>query len=291
MRYLFVLQSSPINQGVVCPQSHGVRSAFGFYGDFRRHNTQFYQSNSFDIPVISMLDDEHESTMNKPTLSDRHIAFVHEQRLRIAGVVWMCAVQFFVAQAVAQSRWTTPFSLATNYISDLGNTTCGVYTGTGAFVCSPWHAVMNVSFVLQGVIIALGTVLARPAFAHGCTSNWVSVLLGITALCMVGVGLFPEDVNYRMHVISAGTQFITGNTAMLVFGIAARHGRHWRLFSSFSICFGVLGLAATGLFAQGYGLGLGVGGMERVAAYTLPLWLIAAGALMAKQRVGLMPLH
>jgi hypothetical membrane protein len=218
--------------------------------------------------------------MNKPTLPKRDVAFVHERRLRIAGGVWMSAVQFFVAQAVAQSRWTTPFSLATNFISDLGNTSCAVYAGSNAFVCSPWHTVMNASFALQGIIIAVGTVLARPAFAHRRACNWVGVLLGITALSMVGVGLFPEDVNHGAHVISAGTQFITGNTAILVFGIAARHGTQWRMFSSFSICFGALGLAATGLFAQGYGLGLGVGGMERIAAYTLPIWLITAGALM-----------
>lgn len=221
-----------------------------------------------------------------PTNIPIGVLSVHDQRLKIAGVVWMSAVQFFVAQAVAQSRWTTPFSLATNFISDLGNTTCGLYAGSGAFVCSPWHALMNVSFALQGIIIAVGTLLARPAFACKHVRNWVSLLLGITALCMVGVGLFPENVNHGAHVISAGTQFITGNSTMLIFGISVRHSTQWRLFSCFSICFGALGLAATGLFSHGYGLGLGVGGMERVAAYTLPLWLIVTGALMAKLPVG-----
>ena len=66
-----------------------------------------------------------------------------------AGIVWIGAIQFFVAQVVVQSRWTTRYSLSINYISDLGNTTCGVYAASGQFVCSPWHAVMNASFVLH----------------------------------------------------------------------------------------------------------------------------------------------
>ena len=49
--------------------------------------------------------------------------------------------------------------------------------------------------------------------------------------------------------------------------------------------FGITGLLATALFAQGYGLGLGVGGLERVAAYTLPVWLITGGALIVSKRL------
>jgi hypothetical membrane protein len=203
-----------------------------------------------------------------------------------AGIIWICAAQFFVAQVIAQSRWTTPFSLATNYISDLGNTTCGLYPAvTGSYVCSPWHTLMNISFVLQGVIILIGAVLARPALAGLRWRAVIFLLLVVTALGMVGVGLFPEDVNNRAHVISAGTQFITGNAAMIVFGIAANRVERWRAFAVVSIVLGITGLLATALFPRGYGLGMGVGGMERVAAYTLPVWLITAGVLIVRKHL------
>jgi hypothetical membrane protein len=205
--------------------------------------------------------------------------------MTVAGAIWICAAQFFAAQVIAQSRWTTPFSLATNYISDLGNTTCGLYPAvTGKYVCSPWHTLMNISFVLQGIIILFGALLARPAFAGLRWRGLVFPLLILTALGMFGVGLFPEDVNNGAHVVSAGTQFITGNAAMIVFGIAANQVKRWRAFAVFSITFGITGLLATALFPQGYGLGLGVGGMERVAAYTLPVWLMTAGVLMVRKR-------
>jgi hypothetical membrane protein len=211
-------------------------------------------------------------------------------RVTAAGVIWICAVQFFAAQVITQARWTTPFSLATNYISDLGNTTCELYPAVvGLYVCSPWHTLMNISFVLQGVIILVGAALARPAFAGLRWKTLVFALLVVTALGMVGVGLFPEDVNNRAHVISAGAQFITGNAAMIVLGIAANRAQQWRAFAVFSIAFGIAGLLATGLFAHGHGLGLGVGGMERVAAYTLPVWLITTGTLIVRKRLISMP--
>ena len=211
-------------------------------------------------------------------------------RLTTPGVIWICAAQFFVAQVVVQSRWTTPFSLATNYISDLGNTTCGLYPHVaGGYVCSPWHTLMNMSFVVQGAIILVGAVLARPAFSGRRWVAVVFVLLAATGLGIAGVGLFPEDVNNGAHVISAGTQFITGNAAMIVFGVAANREKRWRAFAVVSTALGITGVVATALFAQGYGLGLGVGGMERVAAYTLPVWLITSGVLMVRMHPNLTP--
>lgn len=200
----------------------------------------------------------------------------------IAGAVWTCAAQFFVAQAAAQSRWTTPFSLSTNYISDLGNTTCGVYAGSGLFVCSPWHDLMNASFVLQGAIIMAGALLASAALGRGLSAYATVLLLWVTGVGMIGVGLFPEDVRHAAHVASAATQFVTGNAAMIVFGEWALRTPS-RGFAWYSIFSGVAGLAATALFSQGYGLGLGVGGMERVAAYTLPVWLIASGIRLVRR--------
>ncbi len=208
-------------------------------------------------------------------------------QMTVAGIIWMCAAQFFVAQVIAQSRWTTPFSLATNYISDLGNTTCGLYPAiSGSYVCSPWHTLMNISFALQGVIILIGAVLARPAVAGLRWRAFIFLLLLVTALGIVGVGLFPENVNNRAHVISAGIQFITGNTAMIVFGIAANRVKRWRAFAVASTALGITGLLATALFAQGYGVSMGMAGMERVAAYTLPVWLITSGALIVRKCLG-----
>ena len=94
---------------------------------------------------------------------------VHAAGIIAGAFVWIAAVQFFVVQVIAQSAWTTPYSLLHNYISDLGNTACADYLVGEAlrYVCSPLHWLMNVSFFLQGVIIIVGAMLLAPAMRSG----------------------------------------------------------------------------------------------------------------------------
>lgn len=198
-------------------------------------------------------------------------------RYRIGGGIWICAIQFFIVQALTQAQWTTPFSLKTNYISDLGNTICALYPiHNGVYVCSPWHALMNMSFVLQGIIIFSGATLIRHVLQTRLQTA-TYILMVITAIGMVGVGVFPENENNSAHILSAGTQFITGNTAMVIIGGVCMMAHRWRKYALFSMSLGIIGLLATWLFSNEYFFSLGIGGMERVAAYTLPIYLICTG--------------
>src|SRR5262249_45155354 len=86
----------------------------------------------------------------------------------LRSIVWVLAVQLFISPAVAQSAWTKPFSLRQNFISDLGNTTCVVYPlDSNSYVCSPWHAWMNASFIVLGLTILFGGALVPKAFPPG----------------------------------------------------------------------------------------------------------------------------
>jgi hypothetical membrane protein len=195
---------------------------------------------------------------------------------RIGAAAWVCSVQFFVAQAVVAWAWTTPFSLRDDYISDLGNTACGPFLvgRKELFVCSPWHAAMNASFLALGAGIALGAALVRAGFRPGWQREAGLALVGLAGLGLLLVGWYPEDINLAAHKAGAGVQFIGGNLGVVVLGWAA--GRRWLARASFAL--GAAGLAATLLFVLEIYLGLGVGGMERVAAYALPVWTILAGA-------------
>jgi hypothetical membrane protein len=204
--------------------------------------------------------------------------------LQLGAIVWMLAIQFFIMQLVVQSAWTTPFSLATNYISDLGNTTCGPYpVGSSMYVCSPWHAWMNASFIVLGAIILVGAALIYRAFPSGRTRTAGLALLALAGPGEILVGLFPENVNITPHTIGAAAHFVSGNLGIVLLGIAiAATGRQTQLAVS-SISLGSAGLLATALFVSGHYLGLGIGGMERIAAYPLPLWLIVVGVSVARQ--------
>ncbi len=204
--------------------------------------------------------------------------------VRLGAVVWIGAAQFFAMQAVVQLRWTTPFSLLHNYISDLGNTACGPYPGDSRmYVCSPWHAWMNASFILQGLIIAAGALLVRDVFPRGAARATGILLLVVGGLGNVAVGVFPENVNIVCHSLGAAGILVLGNLAMIPLGAILGRERRRPVLAGSAVFCGVAGFLATVLFVSGRVMGLGVGGMERVAAYALPLWLIAAGVSFARR--------
>src|SRR6266540_3927025 len=86
---------------------------------------------------------------------------------------WLLTLVYFAAQPVVAAAWDPPYSVAANTISDLGNTSCGVFDrpdGTSAYVCSPRHTLMNATFVVTGLLTTAGAVLgdgsAGPHSAH-----------------------------------------------------------------------------------------------------------------------------
>ena len=118
----------------------------------------------------------------------------------LAAMLCATAVQFFIAQAIVQLGWTTPFSLRENFISDLGNTTCGPYPLDSAmYVCSPWHAWMNASFVLFGAQIIAGTILffRSAPFSLARTLGWALIFLAGPGVILVG--LYPENESIELH--------------------------------------------------------------------------------------------
>ena len=222
--------------------------------------------------------------MNDRTPITAGVAPRADRAIVLGAVAWVSSIQFFVTQWVVQSAWTAPFSLARNYISDLGNTTCGPFpSGPGMLVCSPWHAGMNASFVVVGLTVVLGAALLRDAFRPTRLSWWGLALVAFAGLGFVLVGLFPEDVSFPPHRLGAALQFICGNLGQVVLGAAMpgfRRGKGWAVYS---IASGLVGMSATALFASGHSLGLGIGGMERLAAYPLPVWTIVMGIAVIRR--------
>jgi hypothetical membrane protein len=205
----------------------------------------------------------------------------------LGACVWIFAVQFFVTQAVVQSAWVTPFSLTQNFISDLGNTTCGFYPkDSDMYVCSPWHARMNASFILLGLTILIGGALLRSAFPPQRSRAAGLLMLALAGAGIIAVGLFPEDTNIAYHRLGAAAHFVLGNLAMAALGISWWAARRRAGLAAYSIASGVVGLLATALFITEHYLGLGIGGMERLAAYPLPVWLIVIGISCLRNPVG-----
>jgi len=195
--------------------------------------------------------------------------------------------QFFVVQGVVQSAWTTPFSLAHNMISDLARETCGpLFRAPGLEVaCSPWHGLMNASIIANGFLIPLGVWLTRRCWP---VARIMAIALGIITLTAPGhvlVGGWPSDTGPTIHLIGAGSILVLGNPGMVLAGLALWPARRGEALAS--LILGLGGIAGTLLFLNEIGLGIGLGGMERVAFYPLTIWCGVMGlALLRRNRSG-----
>ena len=191
---------------------------------------------------------------------------------RLGALLWIACLQYFLAEAVTASAWGGGYSFGHNYISDLGALRCE------AGLCSPWHAVMNTSFVTQGCLMIGGAALLRPVFGGGHWTRAALILTATAGLGVIGVGLAPEDFAPGAHYFSAGINIFSANAATLCMGMALRAARpHW--LGALGLTVGALGMAAFAVLAAKIGVGLGVGIVERAAADPFAVWLALLGGL------------
>ncbi|MDY7558926.1 DUF998 domain-containing protein [Cryobacterium sp. 10C3] len=185
---------------------------------------------------------------------------------------------------ITASAWTTPFNWSTNVISDLGNTACGEFAvhGPTAWVCSPLHNLMNASFVLTGILTIIGTILLWGLWPKRRMVTVALVLLIIAGVGKIMVGLVPEDANAALHTLGA-TNLTLGSVAIVLLSISIY--RQNRVLAITGLIASLVGIAGGGFFAtaQYIGpsatLGLGLGGIERVAGYPANLWILLIGIL------------
>jgi hypothetical membrane protein len=195
----------------------------------------------------------------------------------LGPLIWFATLEYFVIQLVVAADWPMPYSWLRNAISDLGNTRCGVYGGR--YVCSPQHALMNFAFIALGVLMAAGAPLIHQEFRERRFAVVGFCGMAIAGLGTILVGLAPENVNHTFHVVGAAGPFLVGNAALIVLSCTLALPMSVRSLTGVAGGVGLVGLV---LFALGVDLGLGVGGMERVAAYPQTIWLIIFGVYMSK---------
>jgi hypothetical membrane protein len=200
--------------------------------------------------------------------------------VKAGAVAWIIGTPaFFSAQLITQAAWRTPYSWATNAISDLGAVHCAS-TGTAnpppRYVCSPLHTVMNTSAITLGVLLAAGAVLTGPAWGRGAVSRTARVLFVAAGAGFVLASLNPEDVNLNLHVLGAFLIMGIGSIGFVLAGLTRRDSQIGQL-RTLTLPLSALSVAATWLMFSHHTPVLGYGGMERVALYPLLCWTVIAG--------------
>jgi len=165
------------------------------------------------------------------------------------------SIQFIIAMIMAEALYPG-YSISDNWISDLG-------VGSTALI-------FNLSIILFGsLVIAASYIIFKKSNNIRLTG-----LLFLAGAGAVMVGLFPEDQGL-IHVVAAATAFMAGGLTALISFWYTEPPFRW-----FSIFLGTFSLAAMALYISGVYMGIGPGGMERLIAYPIILWLICYGGYL-----------
>ncbi|MEU8245139.1 DUF998 domain-containing protein [Nonomuraea sp. NPDC048916] len=191
----------------------------------------------------------------------------------------MATILYFPVQLVVALAWPQPYSLMVNTISDLGITTCGMsnpFPGREVFACSPRHLLMNMGFLVVGVMTAAGAVLTWRVWPRRRLTTTALLCVITAGVGGVLVGIAPSDIAPQLHSVGALFQ-VPGVIAPLLLGLALRHQRP-RL-GAFSIIIGAIGVVGTALFALQPSANW-FGALERLALDPFTLWTFVLGSAL-----------
>ncbi len=195
--------------------------------------------------------------------------------VKVAGVIFLIAVaQFVLGLTIAEALYPG-YSIHGNYVSDLG--------------IGPSSVVFNSSAFLLGLLALIGAYL----LIHVPNFKTVNIHFFIMAIGVMGVGLITKQYTVPHAAVSSIAFFFAGLSAIA----SAKFVK--QPFSFLGIVLGAMTIGALGLFSIGIitsgsmtsdiaydsilYLGLGPGGMERMIAYPVLMWLAGFGGyLVAK---------
>ena len=210
-------------------------------------------------------------------------------RWSIGAASWAVSGLLLPLQVLVAWQWPNGYSIAENAISDLGVTTCGIFSDYAAAarpVCSPWHALFNSGVVASGVLIAVGAVLLYGRWSS-LAGRAGLILAAVSAVLVAAVGLAPWDVLPDVHDVAALAQALTQWVAMLQLAIAAGRGA-FRVITLATVAVSIVSFTAFLLTLEGAGpVVLPLGIAERLAFDTLTLWTASVGVrLLLAPRTG-----
>jgi len=204
----------------------------------------------------------------------------------LGPIYWILCFQYFIVQLFVAIRWQYNYNILHNSISDLGNSSCGIYSDR--YICSPLYVLMNISFILLGLFMMTGSIFIYQKFKKTKLNLIGFSFIFLAGLGSILVGLFPENTVSIMHLTGAFLSFFIGNIGILIIGIKLEQSKKLRIYT---ILTGVITLIALMLYVTHHYLGIYSGGMERITAYPQTIWLIVVGIYLVDLCVSKEPIN
>lgn len=231
-----------------------------------------------------MDDSFHASLMTAVAIAAAVVLILVRKNNKISFIIgfisWIALSLYFVIEAFVIRAATAPYSFLKQPMSDLGVTICGIETYPLAFyeICSPYHWLMNWTFFLTGLLIFAGAVLLHPLWPQSRASTVSTVCISIFGISYLMSGIFPANIHFNWHTLSALPGMIVQIPAMFLIGKMMHQKmpqlKWWSLFC------GVVSIASLFiLFLQPFVENI-PGGLFQRLLYGTAYWWLTITAIM-----------
>jgi hypothetical membrane protein len=190
--------------------------------------------------------------------------------LKTGGVLYVIAVfQFLIFELVAETLYPG-YSVANNYISDLGATCIAPPSNTSCVVNQPSAIIFDTTVFLLGLMLLAGTFLVY----RGTRKKPYLIATAVADLAILLIGVFPENTGWTHAIISEVAFLFTGISLVLAWTIVKGGA-----FRYLAVAFGVLTIFFTFVGVPA----VGVGGGEWLLVLPALLGILALGGYLTGQ--------
>lgn len=212
------------------------------------------------------------------------IYYLHKQRVRMESlrvVCWISLSAYFLIEYIVIRATTAPYNFLEQPMSDLGVTACGTdtYLLASYDICSPYHLLMNWTFTLTGIAIAVGAIALHPLWPSQKKTRFATILLVVYGLSYTISGIVPADVNFLWHTLGSIPGMIVQIPALLMIGFAIRKTMPALSFWTF-LCALLTTSALILLFYQPLFINLPGGLLQRILYGSVYLWMTVTAIVL-----------
>jgi hypothetical membrane protein len=214
----------------------------------------------------------------------RRIPFFADRYDWMGPAIVVLSSWYFAAQVLVAWVFRPQYSFIFNVISDLGNTAC---PPPHSSICSPWHVVMNISFIILGIAMIVGSVLIFSEFSFSDERRErTAAMAGFACMFLSGlgailVGVRPENLTTaHLHTVGAIMTIGLGQLAIVILGLVLRQIPDW--LREFMLLSSLVVLLAGICIVGQRQFGIGAGALERLAQYPACVWLILFGLYISR---------
>jgi hypothetical membrane protein len=187
--------------------------------------------------------------------------------LKIGGALYVVAVfQFFIFELVAETLYPG-YSVANNYISDLGATCLNPPSTASCIVHQPSATIFDTTVFLLGLLLLVGTFFVY----YGTRKKPYFIVTAVADIAILLAGVFPENTGWMHADISVILFPLTGISLILAWTIV-KGG----VFRYLTLAFGLLTLYFNSFSVSA----VGNGGSERLLVISILSGTLALGGYL-----------